>query len=127
MNRARICIRLLLSGWFIFSLALAYWIGLLLEAFELGISYVFAGRFTALGWFVSALGVWRLSTSNPKRLPSGWSKRFGWRAYFLCCALTLGLDLWLIVQGITSMSVWTLIPFFHATLSSALYFYYKEN
>ena len=123
----RLLVRIFLSTWFIFSVALFYWVGLLLEAFQLTVNYASLGRLTCMVWCVSAIVSWmsygRDSLSNPTSSGTLYVRLL--RSAYLVGILVL--DVWLIVQGLRVGSVWLLVPVTHLIVSYLMNFRTPSN
>ena len=120
-------VRLSLCVWFVFSAALFYWVGLLLEAFQLSVEQVSLGRLVCLIWCISAIVSW---TSYRRNSPLGHSPQAAIYMRILCYAYLVGfvvLDLWLVIQGLRVGTGWLLIPITHLIVSYLMNFRTPSN
>ena len=108
--------------WFVCSIALFYWVGLVLEAFQLSAIYGSLCRLICAVWCVSTIVIWasyrRRSLSVP-RSPRSLYLRIPWYLYLLGVMI---LDLGLFVQGVRVGSGWLLIPITHLIVSYLMNF-----
>ena len=120
-------VRVSLCVWFVFSAALFYWVGLLLEAFQLTIEETALGRLVCVVWCVSAIVSWTSYRRRPQSgnsTPSAIYVRIPRYAYVFGFVV---LDLWLVIQGLRVGSGWLLIPITHLMLSYRMNFRTPSN
>ena len=119
--------RVALSTTGLLSIALFYWAGLVLEAFQLSIDWLLVCRTTTAGWFVSAVVIWhQLDRPSPHETHSESSQRVHWATNTLACIL-IAFDVWLLTMGLISLTPWSLVPLLHGVGCYVLLFNKDER
>ena len=123
----RLLVRTFVTVWFVCSVALFYWVGLVLEAFQLTVDETSLCRLICVVWSVSAIVSWmsyRRHSLLEHPASSAMYVRILRYAYLVAFVV---LDVWLVVQGIRVGSGWLLIPVTHLVVSYLMNFRTPSN